>query len=134
MRSLVLTDVRHQPGGGALAGDEVGVGEHCLRPGEGVEGGDLDQQDVDHPLDQHLEVEIEVGEDARLLHLAADPLRVGRRAAPADAHPVEHPGRLVLGDRVLERDVARREPHLLVTGLGFETRLVARVRLEQAPM
>ena len=38
---------------------------------------------------------------------------------------------LVLGDRVLERDVARREPHVLVPGFLVPARLVARVRLEQ---
>ena len=38
----------------------------------------------------------------------------------------------VVGDRVLERDVARREPHVLVAGLVFPTGFVARVRLEQA--
>ena len=49
-----------------------------------------------------------------------------------DAHALEHRLRHVVGDRVLERDVARREPHLLVAAFVFPARFVARVRFEQA--
>ncbi len=37
-------------------------------------------------------------------------------------------------DRMLERDVARREPHLLVAGFFFPSGFVARVRLEQTAL
>ena len=53
-------------------------------------------------------------------------------AGRGDAHALEHQRRLVLGDRVLEGDVARGEPHLVVAGLVLEAGLVAGVRLVQA--
>ena len=49
-------------------------------------------------------------------------------------HPRQHLGGLVVRVRPVERDVARREPHVLVTELVGEARLVACVRLEQTPI
>ena len=87
----------------------------------------------DHPLDHHLERRGRGRRTPRSLEHARRGPPPGRGRSP----PLEMPMRssiscgLVLGDGVLERDVARREPHVLVPGLVFPTRLVARVRLEQ---
>ncbi len=62
------------------------------------------------------------------------PQSLGRRrsARCGDPHPLEHERRLVLGHRVLERDVARGEPHVSVARLRLPPRLVTRVGLEEA--
>ena len=65
---------------------------------------------------------------SRILAMSRATAGAGRR----DAHALEHQGRLVLGDGVLEGDVARREPHLLVAALVLEAGLVAGVRLVEA--
>ena len=135
VRRLVGTDVADERGRLAVAGDEVGVGEHRFGPRERVERRDLDEQQPDHAPDHHLEREVEVGEPAQRFRVA--PRLFGRRRLAAglgDAHALEHRLRHVLGDRLLERDVARREPHLLVAAFVFPTRFVARVRLEQAAL
>ena len=119
----------------AVAGAQVGVAEHALGPGEGVEGRDLDEQQRDHAVEHRLEVEVDVvGQDPVGHGLGAELGEVRRRAARrrADAHALEHRLGLVLGDRVLERDVAGGEPHLVVAGLVLEAGLVAGVGLEQA--
>ncbi len=54
-------------------------------------------------------------------------LAVGGNDAHAHQHRLTH----VVGDGILESDVARREPHVVVTGLGLETGFVARVRFEE---
>ena len=90
------------------------------------------KQQPDHAAQHHLEREVEVGEPAQRLRGAARLLRRRRLAAGRDdAHAHEHRLRHVVGDRVLERDVARREPHLLVAAFVFPTGFVARVRFEQ---
>src|SRR5436309_806457 len=58
--------------------------------------------------------------------------RAGLSPAGRDAHALQHALGLVLRDRVLEGDVARREPHLLVAALLLEAGLVPGVGLVQA--
>ena len=52
---LVGADVADDPGGLPVAGDEVGVAQDRLGPAEPVEGRDLDEEEADHPADEHLE-------------------------------------------------------------------------------
>ena len=77
MGRLVLADRPHQLGRHAVAGDEIGVDEEVLRPGEHVGRRDLDQEQVDHPLDQRLDLERDVREPA--LGDLARPDGLGRR-------------------------------------------------------
>ncbi len=57
----------------ALAGHQVLVAEDALGPGEGVEGGDLDEQQPGHALDEGLELVVDVvGADAVGHHRLAD--------------------------------------------------------------
>ena len=69
---------------------------------------------------------------SRIASAAARELRHVGGLTEGDAHALEHDARLVLGDRVLERDVAGDEPHEVVAGLVLEAGLVAGVGLEQA--
>ena len=86
----------------------------------------------DHPPHHHLEREVEIGEPAQRFRVAANVFRRRRLAVGGhDAHAHEHRLRHVFGHRALERDIARREPHLLVTRLFFPARFVACVRLEE---
>ena len=79
VRRLVGADVAHELGRGAVAGDEIVVGEHRLGPRERVERRHLDEEQPDHAPQHHLERQIDVGEDG-----AAPPLR----RAPARASAV----------------------------------------------
>ena len=118
VRGLVGADVGDQRGGLSVAGHQVGVAQHRLGPAEAVEGGDLDEQQPDHPADHHLQGEVDVvGEDPLAHRRPAElgQLR-GRLGRGVDAHAGEHPGRLVIGDRVLEGDVPGHEPHAVVAG------------------
>ena len=127
VRRLVLADVRHEAGRLAVAGHELGVGEQLLGPREHVGGRDLDQQDVDHPPDERLEPEVEIVEHARRQQPAPRFLGIGSGARPLAGMPMASSMRAVRSSvGGLERDVAGREPHVLVAGLVVPAGFVAR--------
>ena len=104
-----------------------------------MEGRDLDEQQADHPAHQDLERGIDVlrqgasdlgvgaGRAARAARAGGD----GATCPRSDAHPVEHPSGLVLGQGVIEGDVPGGEPHEVVPGLVTVPGLVAGMGLEQ---
>ena len=98
-----------------------------------MECGYLDQQEPDHPADDHLQGEVDVlGQHTlghrHLVELGQLGVRLGREV---DSHAGEHPRGLVIGDRVLEGDVPGHEPHAIVPGEVAEAGLVTSVGLEQ---
>ena len=120
VRLLVAADEAHHVAGGLGRGRDLGVREQANAPVEGAFGEDLDHQHLRHQREHALERLVELRERA-----------LG--AAPAARVAAHHAHQHVAGDlRLLEREVARGLPHLLVAALVPEARLVARVRLEQA--
>ena len=124
MGCLVGADVRDQPGGLPSPATRSGVGHPFLGPGEGVEGGDLNEQHADHQRDHHLELRRDVVGQER----GPPRPRAGRVRIPCGpAWP-----RCRARHWTLERDVTRGEPHVAVPGLLVPPRLVTSVRLEEA--
>ena len=120
VRALVAADEADQIGRLLRRRRELRIREQRLAPGEGAHREDLDDQHLDHGRDQRLE---------RLVDLREEPLPLP--VAPAAPH---HPHQHVARDaRLLEREIARRLPHLLVAALVAVAGLVARVRLEERP-
>ncbi len=98
-----------------------------------MEGGDLDEEQADHAGDERLELEVDVGGE-QAARLGRGP-QLGHLRGLADAGcPCARASMLglVLGDRVVEGDVAGDEPHLLVAGDVVVAGLVAGVGLEEA--
>ena len=89
-----------------------------------MERRDLDEQDADHQRHHHLEVWCDV--------VRQQTRRVRAWPPGSEAHAGQHRLDVQLVGRSLERDVARREPHVAVAGLRLPPRLVAPVRLEEA--
>ena len=131
MGCLVGADVGHQRGRLAVAGDQVAVGKELLCPGEDVERLDLHEQHSQHRGDQHLEPEVEIVEHPPVEEPLLGDRRVGA-GSRGDAHALEHRLGLVLGDRVLEGDVADGIPHAVVAGFLAPAGLISGVGLDEA--
>ena len=109
---------RTRSAGGLRRRRDLGIGEQRLAPGEGAHREDFDDEHLRHRREQRLERLVDLREGARALRVAA--------AAPHQPH--QHVARDV---RLLEREIARGLPHLLVSALVAVARFVARVRFEE---